>query len=420
MMVKLVYCNRSLDERLRAQMMRYGRNAAVLYQKAWNSTLSSQVLQEPVLPVDEPYTTQIKQPTPLQHFRCYDSNPIDHKLQHLNRFYTVLPETYRKLFTHGGMTREFHKMVKTFNECCVMVRKPALEVMSYLQTANYSTPVIRYLLYGRVGAGKTMTLAHLIHYASIDGWLIVHAPWVPLWTRVFKEIIPSQSHPGRMDHHTEAVAWLQQFKQQNAELIQAQKLTISKTYTWSKREATEEGSPLSSVYDHGINRVKFASDCVAVILKEIKLLANAGRTKAFVAVDGMNALYQPTRIRREDKSPVGPNDVTLVRAFQKLMRNDWTNGAVVCVVDKLASHPDLRESYHPRYLLGKQGFEDLDPFIPVITENYSLKEIHSCLDYYTDRRWIQVDKGRTEEGRKELIFLSGNNPDELCKICAAW
>jgi small subunit ribosomal protein S29 len=66
-----------------------------------------------------------------------------------------------------------------------------------------------------------------------------------------------------------------------------------------------------------------------------------------------------------------------------------------------------------------QGFEHLDPFVPICVRDYNDKELESCLDYYIDRRWLQNEKGCTEEGRKELKFLCGMNPYRLMDICAA-
>jgi len=65
-----------------------------------------------------------------------------------------------------------------------------------------------------------------------------------------------------------------------------------------------------------------------------------------------------------------------------------------------------------------QAFEQLDPFIPVETKTYDDKEFNSCVDYYLDRRWIVNPYGGSEEGRKELAFLSNNNPYELMRVCA--
>lgn len=43
-----------------------------------------------------------------------------------------------------------------------------------------------------------------------------------------------------------------------------------------------------------------------------------------------------------------------------------------------------------------QGFELLDPFIPIETKNYSEKEFESTFDYYIDRLWVQSEKGRLD------------------------
>lgn len=36
--------------------------------------------------------------------------------------------------------------IKTFQEACVMVRKPALELFTYLKNSNFAHPVIRYVI----------------------------------------------------------------------------------------------------------------------------------------------------------------------------------------------------------------------------------------------------------------------------------
>lgn len=41
-----------------------------------------------------------------------------------------------------------------------------------------------------------------------------------------------------------------------------------------------------------------------------------------------------------------------------------------------------------------QGFEFLDPFVPILVPEYSEKEARSTIDYYIDRNWIQNDYGK--------------------------
>jgi len=56
--------------------------------------------------------------------------------------------------------------------------------------------------------------------------------------------------------------------------------------------------------------------------------------------------------------------------------------------------------------------------VPVCVRNYNEKEVENCLDYYIDRRWLQNEKSCTEQGRTELKFLCGMNPNRLMHICA--
>lgn len=98
--------------------------------------------------------------------------------------------------------------IRAFNENCLMVRQPAVEIMECMRAANYSAPIIRYLLCilfiviklgimvmvhtlfdldlwllncpsldGRAGSGKSTTLAHVIHHCGVQGWVVVHVPW---------------------------------------------------------------------------------------------------------------------------------------------------------------------------------------------------------------------------------------------------
>ena len=52
-------------------------------------------------------------------------------------------------------------------------------------------------------------------------------------------------------------------------------LKTTETYAWSKREVTEKGVPLTDLIDHGVNRVKYASGCVAAVIQELKRAAIA-------------------------------------------------------------------------------------------------------------------------------------------------
>ncbi|XP_035666347.1 28S ribosomal protein S29, mitochondrial-like [Branchiostoma floridae] len=388
----------------------------------------------------------VPQPPPVRSiFRTPVSNPVNHGLEQEAQFYTIPPDEYKTMFPQDhGMPSRFKKQVDTFTEACIMVRKPSLEVMSYLQQANYSHPAIRYVFYGIRGTGKTLCLCHVLHYCTKQGWVVLFFPKVSNWVKNVKEIQPSFHNPERYDQPLEAVAWLKTFKVSAADSIK--ELQTQQKYQWNKREATEQGRPLLEVVEQGIARPKTATDCVGVIVKELKDQANQGRIRLLVAVDGVNSLFGRTVVRKPDRSMAYASELSLTYNLRKLVRNDWRGGAIVTAVKEAGflgmegekkdhrrytrheDHPDIYhdildhvsarpQTFTPEALLGKEGFEYMDPYVPVLVEKYTEKEIESCLDYYTDRMWIQNEKCWTEAGRQQLKFLSGYEPADLERIC---
>lgn len=349
-------------------------------------------------------------------YRTNETNAAGHSKVHEAKFYTIPSEVKKPLFGGGGFPKKFEQQVKTFAESCLMVRQPALEVIQYIQNTDFTKPVVRYVLYGDNGVGKSLTMAHVIHYGHQNGFLLVHVPWVANWMKRPKEIA-NAAEEGFIDLPFDAAAWLIHFKNQNSKLLQSLDLKTTKDYVWSKRESTPAGSTLSELVEHGIARIKFASETVAALLSEIKQHASNGQCKVMVAIDGFNGFFHPvTRIVADNKQKVKPERITLTQPFLDITNFNWTNGVCVLSVDKIAMTEGYMESYMPRYLLGPQGFEHLDPFIPVHIEGYNDKEFHSCIQYYLDRHWIQ----KTPEGfEDQLKFLSNKNPYGLMRMTRA-
>ncbi|KAL5005477.1 hypothetical protein ScPMuIL_018933 [Solemya velum] len=350
-------------------------------------------------------------------FRTEETDPTKHTDVHEGLFYTVSSEDVKRLF-QKSLPPIFNKQITTFQEACLMVREPALELFHYINHFNYNHPVPRFMLYGKRGSGKTMTLFHIIHHCAQKDWVIVHVPWPAFWLNHYKEVSVSAHSAHRVDLPYEASDWLQHFCTQNFDLLKDIKTT--QTYKWTKRESAAEGTPLLELIDFGLNRVKFAADCVGALLREIRVQASDNKFRVLVAVECVNAFWKDTTIRTESRDFVPAEKLSLVHNFKKMLRSDWTNGIALCTVDVSINLLHERHTHTPHFLLGKKGFEFLDPFIPVLVPEYSDKEVFSCLEYYIDRKWIQNPKGKTDEGKKELIYLSDKNPHALNRMCAPW
>ncbi|XP_053330546.1 28S ribosomal protein S29, mitochondrial [Spea bombifrons] len=352
---------------------------------------------------------------PRDIFRTIESDPDRHTEHHEAQYYSIPSQELKVVFPQG-LPYRYQLQCKTFNEACLMVRKPALELISYLRNANYSQPAVRYVVYGKRGTGKSLTLCHVLHYCHRQGWLLLHIPDAHNLMKNCKELMTSSYNKDRYDQPLEASSWLKNFKASNEQFLR--QIQTQQRYVWSKREATEKGRPLGEVADQGLTRVKSASDAVGVILKELKLQSGSGSFRLLVSVDGVNAFWGRSTLRKEDKSMVSPEELTLVHNLRKMVKNDWTGGAIVASVTHTGSLFKPKSAYLPFELLGKDGFEALDPFVPVQVPDYSEKEFESCYRYYLERNWLQHPQARAEAGKKEILFLSDSNPRELEKICS--
>lgn len=353
----------------------------------------------------------------FDNFRTLESNPTNHTEAHLARFYTVDPSLRKTTFHRTTMPKKFFEDAKTFTEMSLMVREPAVEVIGYLNKTDYTKPINRFVFYGELGVGKSMQLLHLIHYGQANDFIIVHVPWVPDWFKKPKERSNSATKEGYLDINIDAASWLIHFKTQNTELLKKLDLKCSKEYVWSQRESTPAGSTLLELIEHGINRVKFATDTIAVLFEELKQQSTERKCRTMVAIDGFNAFFHPKTVMKFDnKVKATPDNITITQPFLSMTQSDWSGGVCVLVVDKWALSEDRMESNLPKYLLGRKGFEYLDPFIPMQVDLYNDQEFDNFISYYLDRKWIQNYVPGIE---KELKIISGRNGYKLKLITAS-
>ncbi|GFO35809.1 28S ribosomal protein s29, mitochondrial [Plakobranchus ocellatus] len=352
-------------------------------------------------------------------FRTNEADPRKHTLDHTGLYYEIPEDEMTILKT--GIPSGHLRLMKSFNESCLMVRRPALELSGYLKNINLNHPAPRFVLYGRRGSGKTITMHHTMQCCHRNGWIIVHVPWAGKWVRGwFKEVAASTFKPGRYDLPADSAEWLTQFRAQNQGKLQDLKTTSE--YIWTKREKAEIGTSFEEIINFGLTRLKFSSDCVGVILKELRAQAQAKGLKVLVAIDSVNAFYvqwnKLNALKNMEKKQLQPGEISLIHNFKKMINTNWTHGAVVCAVSEEANDETKRESYTPIYLLGQEGFEALDPFVPIFVPEYSEKEALSNINYFIDRNWIQNHYGKTDDGKRELMFVSNKNPFNLARICS--
>lgn len=199
------------------------------------------------------------------------TNPRDHTSDQEGFFYSVPPEHYDKYMVPRSFRPSFRKNVDTFGECSLMIRAPGLQIIDYINRSNLALPPVRYVLFGRDGVGKSLVLLYLLHYFGCNDWVIFHAPIVSHWTYALKELQESTFKPGRVDLPLESVEWLQNFLQQNGNILRGtpespSQLAAHQKYVWSKREETLPGSPLLDIVELGIKRARYIQSAVGCVL----------------------------------------------------------------------------------------------------------------------------------------------------------
>ncbi|XP_066424146.1 small ribosomal subunit protein mS29 isoform X1 [Molothrus aeneus] len=189
---------------LMCHSLKLGRGCALHTARAGLSSVSSQ---------------DVPAAKPRAIFHTSESDPAKHTDQHEGRLYSIPLQEVKAVFPHG-LPHRFQQQIQTFNEARVMVRRPALEILAYLKGSNLAHPAVRYVIYGERGTGKTMTLCHVVHYCSRQGWLVLHIPDAHLWVKNCKELFHSSYNKDRLDQPLQASVWLKNFKTSNERFLE--------------------------------------------------------------------------------------------------------------------------------------------------------------------------------------------------------
>lgn len=349
-------------------------------------------------------------------WRANEDDPRKHTEEHEALFYK-LPDDNKPFGQVSPFGYEPTKFNKIIGFSPIMIRKPALSAMNYIRQTTPTMPNVRVVFYGDPGHGKQHTLAHLIHYLHTQQeHIIIHVRETRYFTRYIQELGESKSRPGRIDTPLYAAILLQQFRLQNSKLLENESLVCSQDYVWSSREKTKAGEPLINIAEHGVNRVIHASDCVAALFKELMLASDSGKIKLATFIDDVRLLFQREAgvLKHADKKQVLVDEITVSRSLKKLIKGNYRGGLLFVSCDNKKS---TQQNQTLQQVLGEEGWDYFDPFLPIHVPKYSRNEFENCLNMYQDIGWLSRPESRTCEVREELRFISGMNPEQVFYLC---
>lgn len=390
------------------------------------------------------------------YFRTSESCPTRHDDRHLGRIFT-LEDGLAEVLGPGPDrntlgSKAMMDQMETFGEQSWLVRRPMLEITQYIRQAKTRAGnSAKFVLWGEYGNGKTTTLSYAAGFCHLEGYIVCNFYQFRNWITNYQEMQVSERNPNRFDHVTRSQTFLKEFLIYNQNKIQH--LKTHQTYEWSEREKSEAGSPLSDVINTGIERPKFAGDCVGVLLKELRLhcqdavdQGDPDRCRVATVVDGVGIIFQAKTLMNRQfpadekigplfpeyiEDSVAPDELSIVLNLKKMLKGDYPNAVVLTTVDEKdetylrkmtafkfdrikSMRPEL-QAHTPFALLRQEGWELLNPFVPVQIGRYTKSEMDVMIDYYLDRKYIQ-DVSGTEAGRAETHFLTGRHPKDFMQL----
>jgi len=425
-------------------------------------------------PLDTALARACSVEAPAALHRTTEVDPREHGMHHLGRHYSVNPSV-PKLFGKELLPKENYNSPNYFGprdwvdrcnklqDTAIMVREPALQILHCLNNSDLARPANRYVLYGRPGCGKSLTLTHLTHWGHAKGWVVLPLLNLRQWLVKPYDWAPSAHTAGAIDHINNANVFLRNFKAANPGVLDT--AVTHREYVWSAREKTPVGAPLAEVVDLGIERLNFAADAMNVVLRELRANASDGAIKLLVVVDGVNCLFSPYTLLNKDHTTrflgrKGPrrrgqhprvetqeskewmsnlakvDDCTVLKSIKRMLGRDYSGAAVVTSVDaramvrrqlnwnrwwverERAMTPDTDPTL-PFALLGEEGWRTMDPFLPIEVLPYSEAELDSAIDYYIERGWIGAHSA-APAARQEIHFLTGRVPGDFFRFSSVF
>ncbi|VDM79929.1 unnamed protein product [Strongylus vulgaris] len=295
------------------------------------------------------------------------TSPSEFTISDVGRLYEIPREAVDSLGYQRLLPSNMAKQTDTLGELVTVIREPLLEISTCMSVARPSFPALRMVLWGPFGTGKSN------------------------------------------QHIWKTLSTLKTERNQH----------IWKTLSTLK---TEQTACIQSYLIEGISAPFLATDCIGGLFRELKRHSSAGSIKVFVAIDDANSLWGKTLVKKADRTFASPSDLTLVNHYRSLISSDWENGCILLVADKKEVSDARDEVTVPRHtpleLFGEEGFYFIEPFLPIEVKQYTMEEISNMYQYYYDKRWLASEKARTEEGKKQLFYLSAFNPYNFERLCA--
>lgn len=131
------------------------------------------------------------------------------------------------------MAGNYAQRMSALQDRSLMARRPYLEVLQYLKQADWHNNTnLRFVLWGKLGTGKSVTLCQITHFALKSNYILLNFRDLKPLLSVYKEAVESEYKPGRWNFPQEAMQYLNEISFYNRDKMEG--LVTHKSYKWSE------------------------------------------------------------------------------------------------------------------------------------------------------------------------------------------
>lgn len=279
--------------------------------------------------------------TGLVDLQTKDSAAIDNLKSAGGQVLGIDEQTVKALQTLGAFKHT--QGWKLFHRPATLMRSDTLKLAQELKAVDTSaeSTMVRKIIYGEKGSGKSVLLLQLMAMALQRGWFVVAIPNAEDWTIGHTAYEPLSTPEGLLYIQPHAtLEFLQKLITANEKLLS--KLRVGLTHKLPV--PVKADSTLLELAQIGTRDAALAWPVWQALLKEMQAPSKEGkgleRPKMLFAVDGVNHFMRDSHYLNAEAKPIHAHHLALVNDFIGLLKGGKANGGMVVGAVSRSNNPN--------------------------------------------------------------------------------